>query len=68
MLTVEEAASLLRISRNKAYQLLAEGRLPHIRLGRRRLIPRLGLEQWIAREADLPQPPSPPSLLPHQRH
>jgi len=68
LLTVPEAARLLRISRNLAYELVAQGRLPHIRLGRRILIPRFGLEQWIAREAGLPQPPtSVVSSLP-QRH
>ena len=57
VLTVAEAARLLRISRNTCYELVAEGRIPHVRLGRRILIPRMGLEQWIAREAGLPQPP-----------
>lgn len=68
LLTVPEAARLLGISRNLAHDLVAQGRLPHIRLGRRILIPRFGLEQWIAREAD-PLQPQPPvvSSLP-QRH
>src|SRR3990172_12582523 len=54
LLTVPEAARLLRISRNLAYDLIAQGRLPHVRLGRRILIPRHGLEVWISREAGLP--------------
>ena len=54
LLTVTEAARLLRISRNLCYELIAQGRLPHIRLGRRILLPRYGLEQWIAHEAGLP--------------
>jgi prophage regulatory protein len=57
LLTVREAAKLLRISRNLAYELVAQGRIPHIRLGRRILVPRFGLEAWIAHEAGLPQPP-----------
>lgn len=57
LLTVMEAARLLRVSRNLAYELVAQGRLPHIRLGRRVLVPRHGLEQWIAREAGLPWTP-----------
>ena len=57
LLTVAEAAELLRSSRNKAYELVAQRRVPHVRLGRRVLIPRWGLEQWIAREAGLPPPP-----------
>jgi excisionase family DNA binding protein len=67
LLTVPEAARLLRISRNLAYELIRQGRLPHVRLGRRILVPRFGLEQWIAREAGLPQPPRPMVSLP-QRH
>ena len=68
VLTVAEAARLLRISRNTCYELVAQGRLPHVHLGRRILIPRFGLEEWIAREAGLPQPPhSVVSSLP-QRH
>ena len=57
VLTVAEAARLLCISRNLAYELIRQGQLPHVRLGRRILIPRFGLEEWIAREAGLPQPP-----------
>lgn len=59
LMGVEEAAACLGISRNLAYELVRRGRLPHIRLGRRILIPRDGLEIWIAREAGLPQPSSP---------
>ncbi len=55
ILTVQEAAELLRISRNLAYDLVAQGSLPHIRLGRVIRIPRHGLEVWLAREAGLPE-------------
>ena len=58
LLTVTEAARLLRISRNLCYELIAQGRLPHIRLGRRILLPRYGLEQWIAQESGSSSPPS----------
>ncbi len=68
LLTVPEAAKLLRISRGLAYELVAQGRLPHIRLGRRILIPRHGLEGWIAREAGLPTPPQPAIRREPQRH
>ena len=56
LLSVAEAAKCLAISKNLCYDLLREGRLPHVRLGRRLLVPRLGLEQWLARETGLPQP------------
>ena len=68
MLTVREAAGLLRISPNLAYELVAQGRLPHVRLGRRILIPRRGLEEWIAREANLPEPSSAMASHAPQRH
>jgi excisionase family DNA binding protein len=46
-LTVEEAASLLGISRNLAYELVAEGQIPSIRLGRRVLVPRQALYRML---------------------
>ena len=45
LLTVAEAAKLLGIGRNLAYELVTQGRLPHVRLGRRVLIRRCGLDQ-----------------------
>jgi len=68
LLTVSETARLLRISRNTCYELVAQRRLPHVRLGRRVLVPRFGLEQWIAREAGLPLPPPAVVSFPPQRH
>lgn len=47
-LTVEEAAALLGIGRNSAYQAIARGELPVLRLGRRLLIPRAALERRLA--------------------
>jgi excisionase family DNA binding protein len=41
--TVAEAGELLGISRAFAYELVARGELPVIRLGRRRLVPKAGL-------------------------
>ncbi len=72
LLKVPEAARLLDISRGLAYELVARGELPSIRLGRVIRIPRHGLEQWIARQAWLP--PGPPEAVDfaqqpsHQRH
>ncbi len=67
LLTVKEAAKLLRISRNLAYELVAQRRLPSIYLGRRILIPRHGLERWIVQEAGPPEPlPSVVSSAPHR--
>jgi excisionase family DNA binding protein len=45
--TVEEAAYLLNISRALAYDLVARGEIPSIRLGRRIAIPRHQLETLL---------------------
>lgn len=47
--TVEEAGRLLGISRAHAYELVARGDLPHIRLGRRVVIPKHAITELIAR-------------------
>jgi excisionase family DNA binding protein len=47
LLTVAEAAALLRISRNSAYGLVARHELPALRLGRTIRIPRHALETQI---------------------
>lgn len=38
VLTVEETAKLLRISRGSAYQAVREGKIPTIRIGKRILV------------------------------
>ncbi len=47
VLTVEEARSLLRLSRGLMYQAIRRGEIPSIRVGRRILISRLGLERLL---------------------
>lgn len=42
-LTVEEAARLCRIGRNAAYEAVASGELPGMRIGRRWVIPTMRL-------------------------
>ena len=68
LLTVSEAADLLGIGRNLAYELVRTGRIPSIRLGRVIRIPRFGLEQWVAQEAGLPQAPLRVVTSTSQRH
>ena len=46
--TVAEAGELLGISRAFAYELVARGELPVIRLGRRRLVPKVALTALVA--------------------
>lgn len=45
--SVEEAAALLGISRALAYELVRRGDLPCLRLGRRVVIPRKAVENFI---------------------
>ncbi len=51
VMTVEEAAEILRISRNGAYEAVKRGEIPSIRIGRRILIPRAALEMMLKGEA-----------------
>ena len=46
--SVEEAGRRLGISRAHAYELVARGELPHLRLGRRIVVPRYALELLLA--------------------
>ena len=46
-LPVDAAAYLLNISRGLAYELVARGELPAIRLGRRIVIPRVAMEELL---------------------
>ncbi len=50
VLTVEEAAKLLRVSRGSAYEAVRTGELPSIRVGRRILIPRQSLLDVITQQ------------------
>jgi excisionase family DNA binding protein len=55
LLTVREAAKVLRISADLAYALVRAGVLPVLRLGERRvLIPREALLRWIETQANVP--------------
>lgn len=46
-LTVDEAAKILGISRNLAYELVRLGQIPSVRLGRRIVVPRAALERLL---------------------
>jgi excisionase family DNA binding protein len=45
--TVEEAGAALGISRALAYELVARGQLPSLRLGRRIVVPRRALQAMV---------------------
>jgi len=50
ILTIDEAAAVLRISRQSAYEAARRGEIPTIRLGRRILVPLRALEKLIGAE------------------
>jgi excisionase family DNA binding protein len=50
-IAVPEAAEMLGISRNFAYELARQGKLPTIRFGKRLLIPRAGLDKMLEKGA-----------------
>ena len=55
VLTVERAGEILQISRASAYQAVALGEIPSIRIGRRLLVPRAKLMAMLGeREPGVP--------------
>ncbi len=49
LLSVEEAAQLLSINRSSVYDLIGRGDLPSVKIGRRRLVYRQSLINFIIR-------------------
>lgn len=47
LLTVEEAAELLRLGRTTTYELVMRGEIPSVKIGRRRLVVRSGLSEFV---------------------
>jgi excisionase family DNA binding protein len=47
LLTVEEAAVLLRIGRTTAFELVMRGHIQSVKIGRRRLVVRDGLQKFV---------------------
>jgi excisionase family DNA binding protein len=59
VLSVEEAAALLRLGRNAAYQAIADGTIPALRVGRRLLVSRDTLRSLLEAGAGDLLPPAP---------
>jgi excisionase family DNA binding protein len=45
--TVEEFADMVGISRFSAYRELRDGNVPHLRIGKRIVIPKAALNRWL---------------------
>jgi excisionase family DNA binding protein len=52
LLRAEEVARLLGIGRSKAYELIAAGDIPSLRIGRLVRVPRHALDRWIAERTE----------------
>lgn len=50
--SVDDAAAALGISRGTAYQAVAAGEIPSIRIGRRLLVPTAGLRRLLGLDAE----------------
>lgn len=50
LLRIEEAARLLSLGRSKTYQLVQQGEIPSIHIGKSRRIPTAALQHWIDRQ------------------
>jgi excisionase family DNA binding protein len=55
VMLVEEAAAVLRLGRNATYESVRRGEIPSIRIGRRLLIPKSGLERLLGVGAEAAQ-------------
>lgn len=51
VLTVLEAAQVLRIGKNRTYELCHEKKIPHVKIGHSIRIPRDALLRWMEEEA-----------------
>jgi excisionase family DNA binding protein len=47
VLTVQETAQVMQLSRNSVYAAVLRGEIPHIKIGKRILIPRKALERLM---------------------
>jgi excisionase family DNA binding protein len=56
VLTIQEAAKILRIGRSAAYEAVRTGELPVIQFGRRKLVPRAALEKLLMNAGKDQQP------------
>lgn len=56
LLTVDQVADLLSISRRTVYELVSTESIPSVKIGNRRLFPREELRRWI--EAGCPSKPA----------
>ncbi len=54
LLTVDETIRTLRLGRTRVNEVLRSGDLPSYKLGRRRLVRRQDIEEWLERHKAVP--------------
>lgn len=47
ILTIKEAAGIMRVSTSTMYQLVREDKAPHISIGKRKVIPANRFYEWL---------------------
>jgi excisionase family DNA binding protein len=52
LLTVEETATLLRLGRTQTYELVMRGKIQSVKIGRRRLVVRDSLQNFVSHLLD----------------
>lgn len=50
--SVQEAARLLQVGENTLREAIRRGQVPHLRIGRRVVIPKAALDRWLAGAGD----------------
>ncbi len=53
LLRAEEAASVMGVSRSRIYELMRQGSLPRIHIGRSVRIPTQAVQAWVTLQADV---------------
>ena len=53
LLTVEETAALLRLGRTQTYELVMRGKIQSVKIGRRRLVVRDSLQDFVSQLLDV---------------
>jgi excisionase family DNA binding protein len=46
-----EVSKVLNIGMNKVYELISQGKIPHVKVGRKYIIPKEALENWLKESA-----------------
>ncbi|WP_239559278.1 helix-turn-helix domain-containing protein [Sporohalobacter salinus] len=51
LLSVEETTEIVSLSETKIYELIKQEKIPYVMIGRRRMIPKKELSEWISQKS-----------------